>query len=226
MWPSELILNHHGLGEPCRGAEPADCAYWLPVETFRETLDIVSGRKAPGISISITFDDGNVSDFEEAMPALLDRGLTASFFVLAGRIDRPGSLSASQIREMSQAGMTIGSHGWDHIDWRSATKDALRKELYDARSRLQDVLGLAVDSIAVPFGLIGRRVVAEARSAGYRRIYTSSGGLTGWQEGLIARNCLTSDFSPRRDLPRLLSWQTRLRSAVRDPLRRIKYASW
>lgn len=226
MWPSELILNHHGLGEPCRGADPADCDYWLPVETFRETLDIVARQQVPGISISITFDDGNASDFEEAMPLLLDRGQSASFFVLAGRIDEPGSLSASQIRQMSQAGMTIGSHGWDHIDWRQATRAALQKELYDARAKLQDVLGLAVDSIAVPFGLIGRRVVAEARKAGYRRIYTSSGGFSGWREGLIPRNCLTSDFSPQRDLPRLLSWQARLRSAVRDPLRRIKYASW
>lgn len=219
-------MNHHGLGKPARAIDAAERSYWLPIATFRDTLDLVTTLQAPGIEFGITFDDGNASDYEHAMPLLVERGLTARFFVLADRIGHPGSLSASQIREMGTAGMTIGSHGWDHIDWRQATKAALRREFYDARESLQDILGKKVDTLAVPFGLFDRRVVAEAQKAGYRQIFTSSGGFSSSGQGLIPRNCLQNGFSPQRDLPRMISWSERLHSAARDPLRRLKYSGW
>ncbi len=226
MWPKRFFLNHHGLGEPARAIDEAERAYWLPVATFRDTLDFLITRKTPGIEFGVTFDDGNASDYEHAMPLLAERGLTAMFFVLAGRIGRPGSLSASQIREMAAAGMKIGSHGRDHIDWRQAPKPALRRELYDARDTLEDVLGDRIDALAVPFGLFNRPVVAEARKAGYRQIFTSSGGFASSTQGLIPRNCVQKNFSPQRDLPHMISWAERLRSAARDPLRRLKYSGW
>lgn len=226
MWPKRFFLNYHGLGEPARAIDAAERDYWLSVATFRDTLDFLTTRKTPGIEFGITFDDGNASDYEQAMPLLAERGLTAMFFVLAGRIGTPGSLSKSQIREMAAAGMTIGSHGWDHIDWRQATKAALRRELYDARETLQDVLGDRINILAVPYGLFDRRVVAEARKAGYRQIFTSSGGFASAAQGLIPRNCVQNGFSPKRDLPHMISWPERLHSAARDPLRRLKYSGW
>lgn len=224
MWPRRFFLNYHGLGEPARAIDAAERAYWLSVATFRDTLDFLTAKKASGIEFGITFDDGNASDYELAMPLLAERGLTARFFVLAGRIGQPGSLSAPQIREMAAAGMTIGSHGRDHIDWRRAPDEALKCELHDARETLQDVLGERIDSLAVPFGLFDRRVVAEARKAGYRQIFTSSGGFANSALGLIPRNCVQNGFSPNRDLPRMLSWPAQFRSAVRNPLRRLKYS--
>lgn len=226
MWPRRFFLNFHGLGEPARAIDAAERPYWLPVSVFRETLDLVAASSFTGVEFGLTFDDGNASDFEQAMPLLAERGLTARFFVLAGRIGRPGSLSAAQIRQMSAAGMTIGSHGWEHIDWHTASPAALRRELYDARDRLEDVLGHAVECAAVPYGLFTRNVVVAAGKAGYKQLFTSSGGFAGPMRGLIPRTCLKNDFSPRHDLPRLLSWRARAISALRNPLRRIKHSSW
>lgn len=226
MWPRRFILNFHGLGEPVRAIDAAERRYWLPVRVFRETLDTLACATTPATELGITFDDGNASDYEQAVPLLLERGLTARFFVLAGRIDKPGSLSAKQIREMAAAGMKIGSHGCSHIDWRRATDAELKRELHDARSALEDVLGERVDTLAVPFGLFDRRVVARSRKAGYRKIFTSSGGFASSDQGLIPRNCMQVGFSPSRDLPRMVSWPERLHSAIRDPLRRMKYSGW
>ena len=50
----------------------------------------------------ISFDDGNASDLEIGLPALLERGLTATFFVLAGRLGRPGSLDADEVARCSR----------------------------------------------------------------------------------------------------------------------------
>jgi hypothetical protein len=38
-------------------------------------------------SVQISFDDANDSDVLIDMPALLDRGLNARFFIVAGRLD-------------------------------------------------------------------------------------------------------------------------------------------
>ena len=48
----------------------------------------------------LSFDDGNSSDVEIALPALRERGLPRRFFVVAGRLDRPGSLSRDDVREL------------------------------------------------------------------------------------------------------------------------------
>ena len=69
-------------------------------------------RGQPGMELS--FDDGYASDMEIALPALLERGLSARFFPLAGKLGRPGYLTAAGVRELAAAGMALGSHGMRH----------------------------------------------------------------------------------------------------------------
>ena len=80
----------------------------------------------------LTFDDGNASDVEIALPRLLERGLTAEFFVLAGRLGEPGRLTNDQVGELIAAGMAIGSHGWAHRDWRRIDAEHAIEEFHDA----------------------------------------------------------------------------------------------
>ena len=77
----------------------------------------------------ITFDDGNQSDAKIALPALVKRGLRASFFICAGRIGRPGYLDRVAIRDLLDAGMEVGSHGMRHLDWRKIDDTTLNVEI-------------------------------------------------------------------------------------------------
>lgn len=226
MLPSRFFLNFHGLGEPARPVDADEQPYWLPVSTFRETLDRAPEVRARGITLDFTFDDGNLSDYAHAFPLLAERGRAASFFILAGRIGAPGSLSAEQIRELSEAGMTIGSHGWDHVDWRRCNRQELRRELSDSRARIEDAAGRAVTAAAAPFGLFDARVIAAAKAAGFSRIFSSSGGFTYSADGLVPRTSPRQGFSPGAPLDALLSFKARARSAWRDPLRRIRHGGW
>jgi len=226
MLPKRFFLNFHGLGEPARPVDAGERPYWLPVSVFEETLDRVAELKARGIDLEFTFDDGNLSDIAHAFPLLAERGRAAWFFVLAGRIDQPGSLSAAQIRDMSEAGMTIGSHGWGHVDWRQAGPDELRRELEDSRARIEDVTGRPTTAAAVPFGLFDARVVAAAKAAGYSRIFTSSGGFTYSVRGLIPRTSPRQGFTADAGLDALTAPGVRRDSAWRDPLRRLKHGGW
>src|SRR6266511_1025697 len=100
-------LAMHGIGRPARQLEPGENERWVSVEQFEEVLDAVGDRP----DVHLTFDDGNSSDVEIALPRLVERGLTAEFFPLAGRLGQRGYVDRSGLRELARAGMEIGSHG-------------------------------------------------------------------------------------------------------------------
>src|SRR5690349_24348429 len=112
---SDIInICFHGIGTPQRELELGEDRYWISVEMFHAVLDEI--RTWP--SVRISFDDGNASDLEIGLPALLERGLTAEFYVLASRFGKAGSLSEEATRKLHSAGMTIGTHGMWHRPWR------------------------------------------------------------------------------------------------------------
>jgi peptidoglycan/xylan/chitin deacetylase (PgdA/CDA1 family) len=167
-----MIINlcFHGIGTPVEEREPGESRYWVAEETFLRILDEVVGQ---GSRVRISFDDGNRSDLTVALPALLERNLSATFFALAGRFDDDASLSRSDLRELRAAGMQIGSHGWTHRPWRGLNADEARRELLDARAAIADASGGAVDDAALPLGRYDRGLLKRLRHIGYRTVYTS-----------------------------------------------------
>ena len=182
-------LNFHALGEPDPPLDLGEQSVCLRVQEFEEVLDAVKAA-VDRINVGLTFDDGNRSDVDLALPALLSRGLTARFFVLTGYLDKPGFLDRKAVRELHEAGMPVGSHGIDHRSWTSLTPSELAAEVGDSKKCLEDILGVAVDEAACPFGGYDRRVLRCARQAGYKRIYTSDRGPAEADGWLLARTTL------------------------------------
>lgn len=162
-------LCFHGIGTPQRTLEPGEDAYWIGTDLYRSVLDEV----ADDPRVRISFDDGNTSDIEIGLPGLTERGLEATFFVLAGRLGEPGSLSANEVRELVSQGMRIGSHGMDHRPWRGLDDAALERELVEARLLLREAAGTPVDEAALPLGRYDRGLLQRVRRAGYSRVHTS-----------------------------------------------------
>ncbi len=127
-------------------------------------------------SYEITFDDGNLSDHDIALPALQARGLTARFFVLTGRIGQAGSLDADHIRTLQAAGMAIGSHGVDHVVWAKLDAAALEHELASSKAALEAICGHEITEAGIPFGRYHRGVLKHLRRAGYRTAWSSYRG--------------------------------------------------
>ena len=180
-------------------------------EQFLSVLDSVEDRA----DVRITFDDGNASDVEHALPALRERGLKATFFVVAGRMGAPRFLDADGVKELAAAGMTIGCHGMRHRPWRGLDDDALREELLDAKAMLERVVERPITQAACPFGSYDRRVLRTLRKTGYHHVFTSDRGTTRSHDFLQARNSIgphdaagvleeiaSLDSSPSRALPR------------------------
>lgn len=185
-----MNLAVHGVGRPARPLDPGEDERWVTVDQFERVLDAVTDRE----DVHLTFDDGNESDVEIALPRLVERGLTAEFFPLAGRLGQRGYLDRDGLRELARAGMEIGSHGWEPRDWRRLDDRHARRELTDAPKLLGDLCGRPVRRYSLPFGAYDRRVLARLRQAGATRVYTSDGGAAHQDGWLQARTELRHDL--------------------------------
>lgn len=201
---NQFILNFHGVGNPPTGCDGSEIKYWLEQTQFEHILDTVCAEITEhDLDVKITFDDGNLSDAEIAFPALAERGLSATFFVCAGRIGKPGFLDSKALLELVEGGMSIGSHGMNHVDWRATNKQQLHAEITEANVILQHVCERPIREVAVPFGSYDRRVMKKLRSEGFQTVYTSDGGSCRGHHWIKPRNTLDRSFSGRNLFSRL-----------------------
>jgi peptidoglycan/xylan/chitin deacetylase (PgdA/CDA1 family) len=149
------------------------------VVSFAALVDALEGRDTlPNRAVVITFDDGWENQYRHAFPILRRLGLTATFFVFTTPIGKDTKLMTwEQLRELQDAGMTIGSHTRTHPvlpDYHAA----LHNEVAMSRADIEQHLGHAPDFFAYPFGEWDAQSAAWARRAGYRAARTYRGG--GW----------------------------------------------
>ncbi|MEL6999527.1 MAG: polysaccharide deacetylase family protein [Pseudomonadota bacterium] len=180
-----LIFNFHGIGVPHAEVGDGETAYWCAQDIFLALLDRLAALRDAGHTIGITFDDGNRSDLDIAAPALTERGFTACFFVCAGRLSDSRYLGAEDLAALEDMGMTIGSHGENHVDLRRTDDQALAIEAQAAGQALARHCSGPVDSFAIPFGSYDRRVLRSLRH--FRRVYASDAIRATGRERVIPR---------------------------------------
>ena len=205
------VLNviFHGIGTPARELEPGEDGYWITASQFEAILDEV--RQWPAVRVS--FDDSNSSDLTIALPALLERGLTADFFVLAGRFGAPGSLDAGDVRELVRSGMQVGTHGMHHRLWRGLDERARDEELVQARQQIADAIGKPVTAAACPLGQYDRGTLTAMKSLGYSRVYTSDRRPADPEQWLQPRYSVYRDDTPETMRARVLAGRSLVRQA-------------
>lgn len=168
--PAEVTgVCFHGVGAPGPAADAEAAGYFIRRDVFLAVLDELTAHP----EADLTFDDGYASDVDIALPALAERGLSARFFPLAGRLGSPGHVDTGGVRALAEAGMTIGSHGMRHRSWRGLDARAEHEELGLARWLIADAAGTPVSSVACPFGGYDRRLLAALRGYGYTQVFTS-----------------------------------------------------
>jgi peptidoglycan/xylan/chitin deacetylase (PgdA/CDA1 family) len=177
-----IALMYHALGEGT--AANADPHYTIGRDRFaahlalcaREGGAVVSARDwlAGRAGVIATFDDGDVSNHRVAFPMLAAAGATADFFVNPAQVGTPGYATWAELREMSDAGLSIQSHGLDHREFLTALSPArLREDLRRARLEIEDRVGRPVTLLAPAGGREPADLADAAREAGYTHVMNS-----------------------------------------------------
>jgi peptidoglycan/xylan/chitin deacetylase (PgdA/CDA1 family) len=152
-------------------------SYCIPCSMFQEHLQLLRtlSQETPSqFGAQVTFDDGEQSQYHNAVPLLAEHGIKATYFVTPGLISTAAKfLSWSQLKELRNAGHSVQSHGWSHKFLTTCTREELAHELKASKEAVEDKLGCAVDEISVPGGRWDRRVLEACGRAGYKRVYVS-----------------------------------------------------
>lgn len=123
--------------------------------------------------VSITFDDGQISDYTIAFPALSERKMNATFYIITDFIGKEGRVNWEHLKELKRYGMEIGSHSSSHRRLVDLKEEEILMELQKSRQVLEDRLGCRIRSFSTPFGLWSQRIVELALEVGYETICTS-----------------------------------------------------
>jgi peptidoglycan/xylan/chitin deacetylase (PgdA/CDA1 family) len=210
----QIFLNFHGLGTPHRRVPDPEIPYWATEERFTAIIDEIVKHRDRGRDIRLTFDDGNLSDLTIGAPIIASRGISAEYFVLAGRLDDERYLSPDDIAELLDMGMSIGLHGRNHVDWRTLDPSELQDETFTARDELQAITGFPVSKVSVPFGRYDRHVIEHLDSLRFQTIYTSDGGPTRPDARIKARTSFRSDMTAQA-VQKVLSGHLSLKRRIR-----------
>ena len=183
-----VFLMYHELeieGRKLVQSGPGYVRYILPLETFRSQMEWVKKSGFDGLSVGeairyprqpsvcITFDDGCETDLIAAAPILKELGCRATFYLTAGFLGTPGYLRSEQVQELDALGFEIGCHSMTHPYLPDLSELELRREIADAKTQIEQVLGQAVEHFSCPGGRYDRRTLEMARHAGFRSVANS-----------------------------------------------------
>jgi len=103
------------------------------------------------------------------------------------------TLTWEMLAEMSQSGITIGSHTRTHILLTNEDQCRVQQELEQSRQDLETKLGIPIRHFAYPDGRFSSQAVRAVAAAGYRYAYTT---------------CCHRDSSyPAHTIPRRIFWE-------------------
>lgn len=148
----------------------------LPLADIVDAM--AKGEPLPDRTLALTIDDAFRSVYTEAWPRLRALGLPFTLFVATDTIDeRADGLSWSQLREMRDAGVTIGHHTASHAHLADLSSAAVQSELARANARFREELGAVPRLFAYPYGEYSARVRTLIEQAGFAAAFGQHSGV-------------------------------------------------
>ena len=111
--------------------------------------------------MSITFDDADLSVYDNALSILVDLGVPACIYTVPGYVLHGHSfrdpipratMSWEQLRDCLAAGIEIGSHTLTHVESARCPDDRLEQEFRVSKDIIEQSLGTKATHFAYPWG--------------------------------------------------------------------------
>jgi peptidoglycan/xylan/chitin deacetylase (PgdA/CDA1 family) len=115
--------------------------------------------------VSLTFDDGWSTQYTNARPEMVSRGLIGTYYLVSQSVQESWQccLNVAQVRQLQADGNEIGNHTVDHADLTTLAPAAIEAELLTSKAYLESTFGVAVPTFATPYGAYNATVLEQIR---------------------------------------------------------------
>lgn len=153
--------------------------YMISSNEAHQTNEQIQQAK-PHKFVVITFDDGYLDTYENALPILKQFDFTATVFIVSGLVGKRNQwirdeeyperplMGWREIDELKSWGITIGSHTINHRRLSTLDYEDARNEIEGSKKFLEDRLGVSTDHFAYPYGDFNDSTVKMVIEAGYK----------------------------------------------------------
>ncbi|MFA5927325.1 MAG: polysaccharide deacetylase family protein [Patescibacteria group bacterium] len=139
--------------------------------------DLANGNM-PAKPIILTFDDGYQNFYDNAFPELKKRNMKAELNVITSYVGRDGYVTNDEIIELSENGIEIGAHTVTHPDLSKISEESAKKEIFESKSQLENLLGTTIVTFCYPSGKYNDSIEALTKEAGYKFAITTENKLS------------------------------------------------
>ena len=196
------ILMYHNIGEPPDGARLR--ALYVRSNAFSRQMLLLKLLGYKGLSmtaampylrgeksgrvVAITFDDGYLDTFNQALPILNAFDFSATCYVVSKRTGEHNDwdatelnvkkqlMTSEQVKAWNQAGMEVGAHSRTHPRLSKCSDAELQAEIAGSKADLEALTGAPVTQFCYPYGDLDGRVANAVRNAGYVAATTTQRG--------------------------------------------------
>lgn len=134
-----------------------------------------TGAALPSKPIMLTFDDTDLDQFTTVNPILKKYGYKAVYFIMTVSIGKKGKfvdyMSADQIKQLSDEGNVIGSHTYDHKNFKKYAGKDWEEQLDKPTKKLEEITGKKMTEFAYPFGLWNAEGIPELKKRGFKMAF-------------------------------------------------------
>lgn len=135
---------------------------------------MVHDGKLPNKPVMITFDDTREEQYSLGATEMNKYGFKGVFFIMTVSINRPGYMTDSQIKYLSDKGHEIGVHTWDHHLVTKYEGNDWDIQLVKPKKRLETITGKTVSYFAYPSGVWDKRAIDKLKTSNYRMAFILS----------------------------------------------------
>jgi len=134
-----------------------------------------TGAALPSKPIMFTFDDTDMDQFTVAAPTLKKYGFKAVYFIMTVSIGKKGKfvdyMTKEQIKQLSDEGNVIGSHTYDHKNFKKYQGKDWEEQLDKPTKKLEEITGKKMTEFAYPFGLWNAEGIPQLKKRGFRMAF-------------------------------------------------------
>ncbi len=206
------ILMFHNISSPPRGKRLTSL-YTHPA-SFHRQMSTLSHLGYKGLSLQelqpylrgeksekvfgITFDDGYLDNYCNALPVLKKFAFSATCYLVSGFIGKQNDWTRNQnvqecdlmdtihVRKWLQEGMAIGSHSHTHAHLCQIPAERLENEIFHSKILLENTFQIPIEDFCFPYGEFSPQTLALLKKANYKTGVTTQRGRASQTDDIFA----------------------------------------